>query len=101
MGQHYCSGKNKRSVVSVSGNHDAVLLGEAKWSEKPFRMKEIELMAERIRNRNPPVGMNGKLCHVLFLSSVWDGCPSGTRCNGVEIVTAEDVASGLKEYEDV
>ena len=87
-------------VVSVSGNHDAVLLGEAKWSEKPFRTKEIELMAERIRHRNPPVGMKGKLCHVLFLSSVGDGCPSGTRCNGVEIVTAEDVASGLKGYEE-
>lgn len=83
-------------VVSVSVDGKRILLGEAKWSEKPFSKKEVELMAERIRRRNPPSGMTGNCCHVLFLSSVGKGCLSQGRCNGVEIVTAEDVANEVR-----
>ena len=76
-------------VVSVDGEGSQALLGEAKWSERPFTQKEVEGMAERIVRRNPPTGMPEKHRFVLFLASVED--KSMTVCNGVEIVTAEDV----------
>ena len=82
-------------MVSASGDGEMMLLGEAKWSERPFLKNEIELMAERIKHRNLPSGATGKCCYVLFLSSVGKGCLSSMSCNGVEIVTAEDVAATL------
>lgn len=76
-------------VVSVDGKDGRTLLGEAKWSEKPFARKEVECMAERIMRRKPPTGLPERPCYVLFLASVED--KDMTACNGVEIVTAEDM----------
>ena len=83
-------------VISASGDGTQVLLGEAKWSDKPFAKKEVEILAERIKHRHPPTGMPAKYRFALFLPSVENGCASMGTCNGVEIITAEDVVSGLK-----
>jgi hypothetical protein len=72
-----------------------VLLGEAKWSDKPFTISEVQMMAGRITRRNPPIGFEGVPHYVLFLSSV-EGIPKdGYICDGVVIVTAEDVVNEL------
>ena len=82
-------------VVSVNGEGSQTLLGEAKWSEKPFTRKEVEIMAERIKIRISPVGLPEQRNFVLFLASVEDAPSTGRVCDGVEIVTAEDVISEL------
>jgi AAA+ ATPase superfamily predicted ATPase len=82
-------------VVSVSGEGSQTLLGEAKWSEKPFTRQEVEFLAERIKIRNSPMGLPEQRNFVLFLASVEDARSTGRVCDGVEIVTAEDVISEL------
>ena len=52
-------------------------------------------MAGRIAHRKPPIGFEGVPHYVLFLSSV-EGIPKdGYICDGVVIVTAEDIVSEL------
>ena len=82
-------------VVSMSGEGGQVLLGEAKWSEKPYSRKEIELMAARLMHRDPPLGTVRNRRYVLFLSCVKKDCRTNWKCNDVEIITAEDVVSAL------
>ena len=82
-------------VVAMSGEGDQVLLGEAKWSEKPYSKKEIELMAARLKHRDSPLGMAQNRRYALFLSSVKKDCRPNWTCNDVEIITAEDVVSAL------
>ena len=76
-------------VVSVDGEGSQALLGEVKWSEKPFAQKEIECMAEKIKRRNPPTGIPEKQRFVLFLAAIEN--KNMTACNGVEVLTAEDI----------
>ena len=76
-------------VVSATDEGELALLGEAKWSEKPFARKEVERMADRIMRRKPPAGAPEMARFVLFLASVEDR--DMTACNGVEIVTADDM----------
>lgn len=78
-------------VVSENGDGTKMLLGEAKWSDKPFTGKEIEIMAERIKHRNPPPEISGKPCYVLFLASVENKDSLSQICKDVEIVTADDM----------
>ncbi|MGN0834039.1 MAG: ATP-binding protein [Kiritimatiellia bacterium] len=80
-------------VVAANGDGTKVLLGEAKWSDKPFADKEIEIMAERIKHRNIPAGITGSPCFALFLASVGDRDPRMKICKGVEIVTADEVVA--------
>lgn len=80
-------------VVSVNGDGSRVLLGEAKWSEKPFAYKDIEIMSERIKHRNLPSGISGKPCFVLFLASVENRASLEQICKDVEIVTADEVVA--------
>ena len=78
-------------VVSVSGDGSQALLGEVKWSERPFTKDEVAGMAERIMRRNPPTDIAKNQCFALFLADVEDR--NMADCNGVQIVTAEDVVS--------
>lgn len=77
-------------VVSSNGDGTKVLLGEVKWSEKPFTDKEIDAMADRIKHRTFPTGINCKPSFVLFLSSA-ENPQHAKVCKDVEIITAEDV----------
>ena len=82
-------------VVSVTEDNSHVLLGEAKWSDRPFTRSEVQIMAGRIAHRKPPIGFVGVPHYGLFLSSV-EGIPKdGYICDGVVIVTAEDIVSEL------
>ena len=80
-------------VVSGNGDGTKALLGEAKWSEKPFGDKEIEIMAERIKHRTPPMGISENPCFVLFLPSIENNSLRADTLDSVEIVTAEDIVA--------
>ena len=77
-------------MVSVNGDGDRTLLGEVKWSEKPFSNREIKELVHRIKMRKAPAGLSGAIQYVLFLSSVESkGLSKGF--DGVKILTAKDV----------
>lgn len=78
-------------VVSTNDDSTRMLLGEAKWAIRPFTRKEVEIMSERMMRRKPPAGISGKPCFALFLSSIESNDPARHVCDGVEIITAEDV----------
>lgn len=82
-------------VVSVSGDGKRALLGEVKWSGRPFSKKAIEGLVRSLKMRQPPAGMSGVVQYVLFLPSV----ESKIGCKGfgdVEILTAEDVCVDMR-----
>ena len=79
-------------VVSVSGDRTRTLLGEVKWSERPFSGKAIKELVQSLKMRKPPVGLSGTVQYVLFLSSIESkSLCSRKSFDGVEILTAEDV----------
>ena len=80
-------------VMSVNGSGERALLGEVKWSEKPFRDREIERLSGRLMSRAAPTGLPSECVRVLFLSSVAKGSEYARSCGGVEIVTADEVVS--------
>lgn len=77
-------------VVSVNGDGTQTLLGEVKWSEKPFTVKEIRELVQHIKMRETPAGISGTVQYVLFLSSVDLKSIHDKSIDGVEILTAGD-----------
>lgn len=79
-------------VVSVNGDRTRTLLGEVKWSERPFSEKAVKELAQSLKMRKPPAGLSGSAQYVLFLPSVKaKSLCSEKSFDGVEILTAEDV----------
>ena len=78
-------------VVSANGDGTRLLLGEVKWSEKPFSGKAIKDLVRRLKMRKIPVGLSGAVQYVLFLSSVEPKSLCSNSFDGVKILTAEDV----------
>lgn len=78
-------------VVSVNDAGDKALLGEAKWSEKPFGNADIMRFAANLQMRAAPQGFPKDEVRVLFLSSVVEDSKYRERCGDVEIVTADEV----------
>ena len=81
-------------IVSVNGGGDKALLGEAKWSSRPFKRRDVLRLASQLQLREPPPGMPEKTQRVLYLSAVERNAFPNGRCGDVEIVTAGDVVSG-------
>ena len=75
-------------VVSTDETGEEVLLGEAKWSDRPFSEDEVLSLVKAMKSRTPPPGLSGRLHYVLFLPSLKK--PAKKVCEGVYILTAED-----------
>ena len=60
-------------VVSVNSTGEIVLLGEVKWSEKPFDENEIRALAHEMLLRDPPIGLPSRKVYALFVPSVAPG----------------------------
>ena len=80
-------------VVSVNGDGTRTLLGEVKWSGRPFSEKAIKDLVKSLKTRKPPAGMSGAVQYVLFLPSVESKIGS---FDDVEILTAEDVCGDMR-----
>ena len=78
-------------VVSANGDGTRLLLGEVKWSGKPFVDKEVKELVKRLKTRKTPVGLSGAVQYVLFLSAVASKSMGNDSFDGVKILTAEDV----------
>jgi AAA+ ATPase superfamily predicted ATPase len=81
-------------VVSQSLDERYVLLGEAKWSERPFDMPKLRTLAKALLAKGvPPVkGLEEKeLLHVVFVPEVTQDTPG--EIGGVHVVSGDRVLS--------
>lgn len=76
-------------VASFNGSKSKVLIGEAKWSSKPFSKNEIDRLASAFAKVEPPAGFPTEVTRVLFLSAVEKQTPK--KVAGMPIVTAADL----------
>jgi len=76
-------------VVAFNGAGDGMLLGEAKWSERPFARKEVVHLAGLLHSRQIPPHFPPVTARVLFLSSVASDVPH--QIDGVTIVTSDEI----------
>ena len=60
-------------VVSQNSTGKVALLGEVKWSEKPFTNSEIHALAHDLRQREKPVDLPDVHVYALFVPSVEPG----------------------------
>lgn len=91
-GRWWCGNAPELDVVSFNGTGTRTLLGEAKWSEKPYSLAEVNRLAADLRRRAIPPGFPQVSAYVLFLSAVAARMPSVVQ--GVHIVTAGDICKG-------
>jgi len=71
-------------VVSFNGSATKSLVGEAKWSEKPYSLKEVRRLAQALLARPVPAHFPEVATRVLFLSCKAANVPAVVE--GVEIV---------------
>jgi AAA+ ATPase superfamily predicted ATPase len=79
-------------VVSQTIGERYVLIGEAKWAERPVDLTRLRILAKKLLAKGiPPVkGLGDKdLLHVLFVPEVAQGTPA--EIDGVYVVTGEQV----------
>jgi len=73
-------------VVAFNGTATRTLVGEAKWSEKPYSLAEVRRLAKQLLMRPVPAHFPAVTVHVLFLSRKAANVPAVVE--GVEIVDA-------------
>ena len=73
-------------VVSFNGSSTRTLVGEAKWSDKPFSLAAVRRLAQELLNRPLPAHFPADVSRVLFLSRKAANVP--TVVDGVEIADA-------------
>ena len=77
-------------VVTGSLSGEVALLGEVKWSEKPFTAGEIRELASFLRRREPPRGVTSTATVRVLMVPVREDT-SLSVVDGVIVLTAEDI----------
>lgn len=88
-GRWWSGNSSELDVVSFDSSGRRALVGEVKWSEKPFATMEVKRLAADLRSRVIPPHFPYVSAYVLFLSAVASGVPKVVQ--GVHVVTAKDV----------
>jgi AAA+ ATPase superfamily predicted ATPase len=84
-------------VVSQSLDRQCVLLGEAKWSERPVDLSKLRTLAKTLLTKGTPSvkGLRDKsLLHVLFVPAVAN--VTNAEVSGVHLVTGEQVLNEMR-----
>ncbi len=79
-------------VVAASLDKQRLLLGEAKWSEKPYSLEEIRSIIFGLKAKGLPRSLEGRyreILHVIFVPVKAQDVPD--QVDGCFIVTAEDI----------
>ncbi len=85
--------EHELDVVSFNGAGSRTLLGEVKWSLKPFTRREVEKLAHAFAAVPIPKEFPQEARRVLFLSSVSRDVAS--EAFGIQIMTADDITNCL------
>lgn len=83
-------------VISRSLDGERMLLGEVKWSQRPFNVRDIERAASKLLARSAPSGLSlptpAKIVRVLFLPALDEGTEAlASRRTDVVLATARDI----------
>jgi len=81
-------------VVSFNGSATRVLVGEAKWSEKPYSLRDVRRLAHDLSCRPLPAHFPPHASYVLFLSRKADNVPS--VLDGVTVIDAKSLRNDLQ-----
>ncbi len=90
-GRWWSGNSPELDVVSFDGTGSRTLVGEVKWSEKPYLLKEVKQLAADLLRRTIPSHFPPVSAYVLFLSAVASGMPRVVQ--GVHVVTAKEICS--------
>jgi hypothetical protein len=85
-------------IVARSSNDKSILLGEVKWSGKPYSQGEVDKLFNKLKSKGiPPVFQadNNALLYAIFIPETADAKVK-PPADGV-IITAEDVLSALRD----
>lgn len=87
-GRWWRGSEREWDVVSRNGSNSKVLLGEVKWSQKPFEKREVTRLCQELLRRSVPEGLHGERTFVLFLPLITkDVMPT----DDVVLITAEEL----------
>ena len=81
-------------IVTSSMEGELGLLGEVKWSEKPFTAKEVSQLAKTLLTRERPAAVPDEAKYVLVLPAVEKGVRAP---DGVCLVTGNDILAATLE----
>ena len=81
-------------IVSTNLKGDTALLGEVKWSEKPFTQREVNQLAQDLTTREQPPGLPRKKRFALVLPEIAEDIEVP---DGVCLLTAEDILTATLE----
>jgi len=84
-------------VVSQTLDERCVLLGEVKWSQRPFDLRKLRTLAKTLLTKGiPPVKAirDKDLLHVVFVPEVTEGTP--VEIDGVHVITGEQVLKEMR-----
>ena len=87
-GRWWQGAEHELDVVSVNGSRTKTMIGEVKWSERPFTRKEVTALVAEFTTRTSPPGLPQNVVRSLFLPAIAPDVE--TFINGVTIVTAFD-----------
>ena len=88
-GRWWAGSAAELDVVAFNGAGTRTLVGEAKWSEKPYTRAEVERLAAELQLRPIPANFPKERVCVLFLANVAADVPEVVK--GVPVITAEDL----------
>ena len=80
--------------MSFNGAGTRTLLGEVKWSDKPFARREVERLAKAFASLPVPPEFSQDVRRVLFLASAARDVPQ--EVSGVQILSASEVIVGWR-----
>ena len=81
-------------IVSSSMEGELGLLGEVKWSERPFTAKEVRQLARALLTRERPPTVPKEAKYVLVLPDVEQGVQVP---DGICLVTGDDILAATLE----
>jgi AAA+ ATPase superfamily predicted ATPase len=97
IGRRFWHGEGPEwDIVSQTLDESHILLGEAKWSERPVDLPKLRSLARSLLTKGiPPIkGIREKnLFHVMFVPEVMQGTPA--EIDGVHVVTGKQVLNQM------
>lgn len=82
-------------IVAESLSGDALLLGEAKWSERPFTSASLQQATNALLTKATPAHLISKRKHIVYALFVPETTPQKRADKNTCVVTARDVIRSL------
>src|SRR3989339_169580 len=94
--RYWTTGGPEWDIVAASLDDSTLLLGEAKWSRKPFNQKEIMKVSNELKSRGVPGKLQGQyknIAHCIFVPALDTSFKTQNDCIAID---AESVLKALR-----